>query len=92
MRTQEIVERLVRAKEAANMENASFNSEEETIQIKEKTRLFRQIWIIGPIDRALFLLGYECGKRNVKKRITGDPVFWDGYKAAKDGRGAGLAW
>lgn len=51
--------RLLReARESATMKNASFGGfgkegEKKTKEIKEETRLYRQSWIISPLDRVI---------------------------------------
>lgn len=66
---QDILRALERARQAATMVDASFGFPKDVVKgsahfekdfeghpddyIKEKTRLYRETWIIGPLDRAI---------------------------------------
>lgn len=75
MRKREVLELLNRALIDARMERAGFNSiahegplptteAEVTEFIKERTRIYRESWIISPIQRAINLIEQDGKKRD----------------------------
>lgn len=76
------IRELLDARKSALMKNASFGFPRDTISvnmlhrdkeilhpdkfIKETTRLYRGSWIVGPIDRALNLLGYDTSALEIQ--------------------------
>lgn len=56
----EIISALTSARAAATFDRADFGYGQDTPAIREATRIYRESWIIPPIDHALRLL--EPGK------------------------------
>lgn len=56
MKKLKAIEEIKRAIEYARFTNASFGTEAYTNEIKEATKLYRESWIIGSLERALELL------------------------------------
>ena len=51
------------ARDSGKMENASFSSQIETQKIKEETKLYRNSWIVEPLDNVVdFLTARSEGK------------------------------
>lgn len=74
MRKREVLELLNRALTSARMDRADFNSIiplenlpkteiEVTKFIKDRTRLYRESWIVNPIKRAINLIEQDGKKR-----------------------------
>jgi hypothetical protein len=58
-----LLEELREVRKTATMESASFGFDKALDAIiKEKTRLWRETWIIAPLDRAIRLLEEELGE------------------------------
>lgn len=55
------------------LKNASFENAAFSVEIKEQTKLYRETWIIAPLEQALELLGEKVIEKKSK-----DNCGWSG--------------